>query len=209
MLGLRAELRPLDVPRGRRVRLRDDVPGARRGSGPAGAADAPPGEGPCRTSSFDGAVRRRRRRRSTITRGRRGDRRGDRGAAGARGREARWCSRCACPGEAATIWLTLKPIVDLSALGPPGAAQAGRHRPSRRHPGAAAGDRRRGAGEAVVPDLHARHGRGAGAGGGRRRAGRVLHERDQGRAGAGGVRGGLRAARRSRPTSSPSWRPAW
>ena len=113
------------------------------------------------------------------------------------------------PGRPSTVWLTLKPILDLSALGPPTL----RNLDVTVLHGVILGpllaiDAEALAKQSFLTYTHdtaealARVDKRRGPGG-------VLHERDQGRAGAGGVRGGLRAARRSRPTSSPSSRPAW
>ena len=102
---------------GRGGRLRDDVPGARRGSGAAGAADAPAGARP--RPSFDFAA-------LCAAAGAAFDIvEGDEATAAAieerLGREGRGGVVFAVrvPGAAGTIWFTLKSIVDLSALGPP------------------------------------------------------------------------------------------
>ena len=119
LLGLRPRAARARLRGGRRGgRLRDDVPGARRGSGAAGAADAPAGPRICPTSTsrrccaaaaaaFD------------IVERRRGDGRRDRGAARARGDRGRGVRGARAGARRHTTWFTLKSIVDLSALGPP------------------------------------------------------------------------------------------
>ena len=104
-----------------------------------------------------GRLRRRRRER--------GHGGGDRGPAGARGagRAGRPFGRCASPARRrppGSRSSRRRPV----GAGAAGAARAGRDRAARPAAGAAAGDRRRGDGEAVVPDLHPRHRGGAGAG---------------------------------------------
>jgi hypothetical protein len=144
----------------------------------------------------------------TVTEGTRDHRPCHRAPPGPRGRRPRVTFALREAGKPATLWLGLKPDADLSALGPPALQGLDVTVLHGLLAGAAAGHRRRGHGQAVLPLVHARHGRGAG------------------RVASGEVQGGflmnatkvdqvLRPARpasccrRSRPTSSPSWPPAW
>ena len=162
-----------DAAAGRRggrggVGLRDDVPGARRGSGPAGVADAPAGEGPRRTSASTACARRP----AAAFDISQGDETTAAAIEARLARDGRQARRVRGARARPAVHGVARAEADPGPVGARAAhaAQPRRHRAPRRHPGPAAGDRRRGAGEAVVPDLHARHRRGAGPGGRRARS---------------------------------------
>ena len=97
MLGLRARAAAARRRGGRGgVGLRDDVPGARRGSRPAGAADASAGERPARLQLRRRCARRRPRR-STIAQGDETTAEAIEARLAREGGRSGWCSRCARP----------------------------------------------------------------------------------------------------------------